>query len=185
MDLLSFSGKISRRSVESLLVAMQAADSPQGVFVNSPGGAFEFFSVLGPPLERMGLTMVAGDVRSAATILYLLGRRRLALPDATFFFHEVRTLVGPVGEITITDIARVLEYRDRLAAEDREGIEEWLRRMRAAQSWFLEFLAVKTQVPSSTFLSLMREGATLTAREARRYGIVHEIVEPERLGLVD
>ncbi len=179
MNLLPFRRRINRESVEEVLVALKNANAPEGLYVDSPGGAFECFSVLGPAIARRGIITLAGDVRSAAVILHLLGYYRLALPDATFFFHEVRTLVGPgEEEVTICDLQYVLEVQEKMQAEKREALEEWLRRMRMAQSWFLDFLARHTDVPASTFLDLMRNNATLSAQEAKRYGIVHAIISP-------
>jgi ATP-dependent protease ClpP protease subunit len=149
------------------------------VVVDSPGGRFEFFSVVGPAIERRGITMLAGNVRSAAVILYLLGHRRLAFQDSVFFFHEVRTLVDG-AEITLTDLEEVEEYASRMRADHREHFEEWGHQMRTAQAWFVRFIAEQTRVPPDVFLNLMREEATLNAREAMHLGIVHEIIRRPR-----
>lgn len=176
MDFLVFEQVIDQRTVENLLTALGKANAPDGIYVNSPGGSFEFFSILGPALQRRGIVTLSGNVRSAAVILALLGRRRYALPDATFFFHEVRTLVRRSGAITVCDLEEVLEYQDRMSGEMREGFKEWLHQMHQAQNWFLHFLSQATGIPQSTFRNLMRSEATLTAQEARRYQIVHEIL---------
>lgn len=181
MEYLAFEGMIHQYSIEHLLEELRRTNAPRNVYVSSPGGSFEFFSVLGPAIEQRGIVTLSGDVRSAAIILYLLGHRRQALPDATFFFHEVRTLVGGQGNITIADLEEVEEYQEYLSHEHREYIDEWMSQMKAAQAWFLHFLREKTGIPTGTFLNLMRNEATLTAKDAVRYGIVHEIISANTL----
>ncbi len=179
MRLINFYGEVNRPRVEQLLQALQ--QSPQShVRLASPGGTFEFFSVLAPSLARAGYTVVAEDVRSAAIVLQLLAHRRLAVPSATFFFHEVRAIIGPGLEVTVCDVSeasdRAREAKDLITAEGRDQLEEWEHRMKMAQSWMLQFIQGRTGVPQAIFLNLMRAEAVLTAREAMRYGIVHEIV---------
>jgi len=171
-----FEEGIDRRKIEDLLKSLRHPNSPRCVYVNSPGGAFEFFSELGPAIERLGITTLSGNVRSAAVILFLLGHRRVADLSSTFFFHEVRTLVGDGGVITITDLESVREYDRQMSGKKREVYQEWLRRMELAQRWFVQFIQGRTGVPASTFLNLMRSEATISPHEALRYGIVHEIV---------
>ncbi len=177
---LCFNAEISRSTVERLLVRLRSANSPNRVYVSSPGGTFDFFSVLGPAIQRQGIVTLSGDVRSAAVILFLLGHVRQALPDATFFFHEVRTFVGQGGQVTVADLEDAEEHERIMSAEGRDAYQEWRRGMKMAQAWFTHFISAQTGFPASTFLNLMRAEATLSAREAVRYGIVHEIV-PARL----
>lgn len=179
-----FYRRISAQSVVDLLEDLSKADAPNGVYVSSPGGRFEFFAELAPAIERRGIVTLSDDVRSAAVILALLGHQRLAMPDSTFFFHEVRTLVGLEGEVTICDLQEVMDYQERIEAERREFLEEWLRRMQMAQNWFISFIAEKTGLSPAIFLDLMRQNATLDARDAVHYGIVHQIVPPEMRNLI-
>lgn len=183
-ELLAFDGAVRRDTVEGLLTTLKQANPPDGVIIRSPGGTFDHFSVLGPAIARRGVVMVAADVQSAAVALYLLGSRRLALPDATLFFHEVRALVAPgVEGVTVCDIERALEEEDRIRGEDREVYQEWVRQMRMAQNWLIRFLSDYSGVPTSTIVDLMHNNATLSAREAVHYGFVHTIVTPEELFL--
>ncbi len=176
MRVIVFDEEIRRSSVNRLLGRLCQAGSPRHVIVDSPGGQFDFFSTLGPAIERQGIVTLARDVRSAAVILFLLGHFRQAFPDSTFFFHEVRAMVGPVGEITITDLEEVEEYEREMSGRGREFYQEWRNQMRAAQNWFLRFVAERTGVPVPLFLGLMRSNATLSSREAVHYGIAHEVV---------
>ena len=181
MQVIYFGEEVAQRSVERLLSRLQQANSSRYVHVDSPGGTFDFFSVLAPAIERQGIITLSGNVRSAAILLYLLGNTRQAFPDSSFFFHEVRAMVGPRGGITVADLEEVEEYEKEMSGRQREGYQEWCRSMQAAQNWFLIFVSQRTGVPIPTFLSLMRSEATLSANEAIRYGIAHEVVPEDFL----
>lgn len=183
MQRIAFNCDISQEAIKELLKRLQG-DSRQQVWVDSPGGTFEFFSTFAPMLLRQGFTSVACDVRSAAVVLFLLGRKRFALPDSVFFFHEVR-VISNEGEVTICDLETAIEWqREQEDALGRELLEEELQRMRNAQNWMLEFISRQTRMPKVRFLNLMRAEATLSAREAVQYGIVHRIVPEEELFLL-
>ncbi|MCB9798520.1 ATP-dependent Clp protease proteolytic subunit [Candidatus Nomurabacteria bacterium] len=177
LRLFPFFDEITAEGVFTVLRALLSVNPPNGIYVNSPGGRFDFFSSLGPAIERQGIITLSQDVSSAAVLLTLLGHKRYAFGDSTFYFHEVRAMIGdPLDEITICDIETVIDEQERIEAEDRENLEEWLFQMRVAQSWFLQFIARRTGVRPAVFLDLMRQEATLNAREAVHYGIIHEVL---------
>jgi len=173
MNILLFDATVTQSTVGALLSDLRRPNAPRHVFVDSPGGTFDFFSTLGPAIERQGIVTCAGDVGSAAVILFMLGHTRKVFPFSTFFFHEVRALVGPMGQITIAGMEEVAEYEKEMSGESREVYQDWMQQMRSAQRWFLEFMSQKSGVPTATILKLMRAEATLSAREAIHYGIAH------------
>lgn len=181
MNVLYFDQEIDRRSIERLLVRLKSANAPRRVLVDSPGGEFEFFSVLGPAIERRGIITMAGDVKSAAVILFLLGQTRQALPDSEFYFHEVRAHVRGEGEITISSLEEFEEYERKMSGGRREAYQQWKRNMKAAEAWFLDFMSQRTGLRPAVFQNLMRKEVTLSARDAVHYGIVHEIVPSDFL----
>ncbi len=175
--ILTFTHDVSAESVTELLLQLQKPSAPRRVMIASDGGTFGFFSALGPAVQRCGITTLAGDVASSALILYLLGHHRQALPESTFFFHEVRAIIGPHGEISVTDMEGYLSLVNELSLlHGSEVLEQYLEKMQSAQRWFVSYLASLTGVPTGTFLNLMREEVTLSAREARQHNIVHQIV---------
>lgn len=134
----------------------------------------------------MGISTIAGNVRSSAVLLFLLGHQRYSLPDSTFFFHEIRALVGDPKDsnsaITICNLEYVQDYyKDQIKGQQKEIVQEWHRRMKSAQSWFIQFISETTRVPAPTFLDLMRCNATLSARDAVRYGLAQSIVAHDQL----
>lgn len=179
IPLVSFQGRITPDKVMDMVTTLGSSAAPAGIYVNSPGGRFEFFSVMGPAIARRGIVTLSGEVASAGVILSLLGHHRFAFPDSTFFFHEVRSIVSDQA-VLICNIEEALEHQERMCAEMREGYEEWLHSLRLAQQWFVDFISQQIGVSAAVILDLMRQEATLSAREAVRYGIIHEIL-PERL----
>lgn len=179
MKLLAFTDTITEERIERLLSELRREAGQTGLFISSPGGTFSFFSRLGPAIARQGITTFAGDVESAAVLLYLLGHRRIAHPASTFLFHEVRIFPHGLrgGPITVSDLEAFEEYCCEMSYEGRAYYEAWLSSMREAQSWFARFLREQTDVDVGMFLQLMRANVILTAREAMRYGIVHTVTE--------
>jgi ATP-dependent protease ClpP protease subunit len=90
----------------------------------------------------------------------------------------VRTIIND-EEITLCDLEEFQAEQERIEGEKRENLSEWVRNMRAAQAWFIDYISSRTGVSRSTLLSLMQNEATLSAREGVRYGIAHRIVEAE------
>lgn len=172
---IHYNGPIDRHSIESMLKALQRPETPRTMLIDSNGGTFHFFSTLAPAIARQGITTVSGDVRSAAVLLFLLGHRRYALPDSTFFFHEVRAMTS-FGAITVCNLEDAMEMEEYMEAEHRENLEQWRHQMRAAQGWFTDYVSQKINMSPGTITTLMRNNTTLDARDALRYGIVHEIM---------
>jgi hypothetical protein len=104
-------------------------------------------------------------------ILYMLGHRRLATADAKFFFHEVRALGNGVDGVMICDLEEALYEEERIEADQREFLEEWRRQMRAAQAWFVEFLARRLDVPPSDPATHAQAGGHPRRADALRYDI--------------
>ncbi len=183
-ECIAFSGQTSRKSVEDLLEGLQRTSGKRMVTIDSPGGSFEFFSVLGPALKRTGYISVGTSVRSAAIFLQLLGRQRLALPGSTFFFHDVRAVIGKHGEVTVFELDEFLQREKDMKKKhsaQTEVMQEWIRRMQVAQRWMLSFVQQETGLSPGVFADLMKSEVTLTAKEAVRYGVVHRIVSEDEL----
>lgn len=183
MRFIRFFGEISREKVLDLLQDLRSDYGKGLVLINSPGGTFEFFSVLAPSLMRTGFISIGSEVESSALFLHLLGRERLAKEDSTFFFHEVRVFFGLIGEVSVYDLEQALEVergmKRRWKRSERE-FAEWLHsQMVTAQSWALSFIAERTGFPAGRFANLMRSEVTLSAHEAVQYGIVHRVISDD------
>ncbi len=176
---IDFSGDITPDRVKDLLNNLRGHPVGRRVWISSAGGAFECFSIYGPPIQRIGFISIGAKVESAANILYLLGHNRLALSDSHFFFHEVRAVIRN-RSITLTTVEDALDY-EREISRRHEGVEELLRQMRNAQDWYISFICQRAKITKAALTSLMRAEATLSAREAVRYGIAHRIVSSDEI----
>lgn len=183
--IIHFREDISTCSIDNLLIQLHKACNPK-IHIVSNGGGFEFFSTVGPRLSQVGYTAIGEKVNSAAIILFLLGNKRLAHPEGTFFFHEVRAYIDPVTRYM--SLCELNEFRDRieennnkLKGKTREFFEEWSRELRNAQSWFLRYIQQQSRIDASTILNLMRNEVTLSAKEAVCYGFAQRIAYEEDL----
>ncbi len=180
MSWLFFEDRITEARIEALVTTLKRSGVRPQIVIDSPGGEFTFFSTRARGLQQRRITMLAGTVGSAANVLYLLGCRRLAFRQSTFWFHEVLTAVeGRV--ITICDFERYSQFREQMAAEQREMLEQWEHQARTAQDWVASFLADASGTRKPFILDLMRQEVVLSAQDALRYGIVHEIVPDDFL----
>lgn len=186
MKFLEFTGVVTEDSLTTLLLQLQKTPERKAVVIDSPGGEFTPLAGLRDTLAQADYTAVAyNQVDSAAIMLYVLGKQRLALPDATFKFH-----LGGVGFIENRAIS-VEQFEAQLAI-DRELArlhgqkllrtgEELFAADWARQDWTLSLLATRTGRDRTTFLNMRNRAALLSARQALQYGLVERIVEPEDL----
>jgi ATP-dependent protease ClpP protease subunit len=177
--IIPFAERITLPAIEGLVYNLKDDILPT-VYVDSPGGQFEFFSAIGPALQRRGITTLAGNVRSAAVILYILGYQRYATERSQFLFHEVRVYSRIGGGITLSDIESFEQYDKFMSGQGREAYQEWRRQMWAAQNWFARFLSNNVGIESGFFLKLMQKEVVMSADEAMYHGIVHKIL-PETI----
>lgn len=165
-------------------VAMTLRDlqerSLHNLLISSHGGEFE--------VVRMGLqylaprritTIAEGRVGSAALGLFLCGERRLALPDSDFVFHEGRALHE--GRFLMeTEVEAKIEIARLTGQNDvAQYFAAGLAAFRLGNRLVAKLLHDRTNMSYATVYRNMRgDGVTLTAREARRYGFIHEIIDP-------
>lgn len=176
---ISFFREISLGTITELLGELRKDGLGRRVLIKSPGGTFEFFSIFAPAFIRQGFTSVGYEVSSAAIILFLLGNKRFVLPESTFFFHEVRAIIGAKA-ITICNVDEAIDWaREMSRALSREPLEEFQRQMNNAQNWMLSFISQRTNTEPSIFLDLMRQEVTLSAQEAVYYGLASRIISED------
>lgn len=170
-SILHFRQEINRQSIERLLKVLGSWNAPDTVVIDSPGGTFNFFSVVGPAIARRGITTVADRVYSAATILFTLGSERIVHPNSEILFHEVRVIALGGRHITVSDVAKYEAILHQMSERPTEEFDEWQHQMRSAQAWFIRFIADHTGCPASMVRRLMETDTILTGREACQYGI--------------
>jgi len=169
--IICFDTAISQDSVEHLLTYLRSANSSDTILIDSPGGTFDFFSVLGPAISRLGVTTVANRVYSAASILFALGRERIVHPESEILFHEVRVMTLDGRHITVGNADDLEALHNDMRKRPTEEFEEWRRQMHNAQDWFIRFMARHTKCSAHRIRYFIEHDAVLTGEEAYRYGI--------------
>lgn len=185
MQVINFSGRIDFANVSHLLLDLRKKkDVQQCVLINSRGGFIGFFPCLKSSLEDLSFTAVAEKIYSAAIILFLYGQERLAFPDATFLFHEVRTTLEDGSWVTMSEVGTDLRsHSDALEIYGKtiDEIATIYREMQKGQEWMIDFIVQHSTIMDSELRRLMRDEVTLTAQEAMEYGMVHRIISRETL----
>ncbi len=159
-------GKIDPQAVHRLVEQMHPLlkgddverESFQPVLcITSPGGHIESSLQIYSFLTQIpGLVTIAcGLVESAAPIIYLAGSKRLATPKSMFFFHEWETNMS-AGMSGLLNACKNTLSREKLG---------------------LSILCENSKVPLKTARRWFRKGHTMSAEEAKKWGIVHEIID--------
>ncbi|WP_020007882.1 ATP-dependent Clp endopeptidase proteolytic subunit ClpP [Salinicoccus albus] len=153
-------------SVVSQLLFLQAQDSEKDIFlyINSPGGSvtsgmaiYDTIQHIKPDVQTISLGIAA----SMGSFLLAAGAKgkRFALPNAEVMIHQ--PLGGAQGQATEIEIAakHIIRTREKLNA----------------------ILAERTGQPIEKIQKDTDRDFFMTADEAKEYGLVDEVMEPEAL----
>ncbi|MBY8910285.1 ATP-dependent Clp endopeptidase proteolytic subunit ClpP [Salinicoccus roseus] len=153
-------------SVVSQLLFLQAQDPEKDIFlyINSPGGSvtagmaiYDTIQHIKPDVQTICLGMAA----SMGSFLLAAGTKgkRFALPNAEVMIHQ--PLGGAQGQATEIEIAakHILRTREKLN----------------------KILAERTDQPLDKIERDTDRDFFMTAEEAKEYGLVDEVMEPEKL----
>ncbi|MCG1010155.1 ATP-dependent Clp endopeptidase proteolytic subunit ClpP [Salinicoccus sp. ID82-1] len=153
-------------SVVSQLLFLQAQDPEKDIFlyINSPGGSvtagmaiYDTIQHIKPDVQTICLGMAA----SMGSFLLAAGAKgkRFALPNAEVMIHQ--PLGGAQGQATEIEIAakHILRTREKLN----------------------KILAERTDQPLDKIEKDTDRDFFMTAEEAKEYGLVDEVMEPEKL----
>jgi ATP-dependent Clp protease, protease subunit len=159
---IRFMGEITLASISSLLQTIDR-EIEQGaqrvrLLISSPGGqvspaitAYNMLRGLRVPVETLNL----GTVESMAVPLYCAGEKRLAMPQSRFVIHRLAWRASGVF------------------TEDR--VREHLRGLEVDHGNVQRILSERTGMPLAKAVKLLAESAVLSADEALKAGLVHEI----------
>jgi len=93
---LGFNAAIDRKAAEAIMTSIkssqQAGFDTINLSITSVGGIMDQTYYLFNMIESLPLKMITwnvGNIQSAANILFLCGDERYAVPNSTFFFHQV------------------------------------------------------------------------------------------------
>ncbi len=101
-----------------------------------------------------------GSVDSVAGVIYCAGAKRLATPHCKFLIHGITWRFQPSTQ--------VIEVRE-------QQFREYLGQIDAIKRNIANVIAEATRQKAEDVAADMTKGLTLTADEARSYGLVHEL----------
>lgn len=164
------SGRIDNEAVGSLTEDItKLHDSehshPICLFISSGGGdslvGFSFYefmtSVLRPRLETVAL----GEVGSIAVLMYMAGDKRYITKNSTVYLHEF-----------------ALSFLEK-SAWSLSQTKAKVADMTVDQNHYISIIVGRSggKLTRKKLLTLMRNNATLTAEQAVKLGLAHEILE--------
>ena len=129
------------------------------LYLTSPGGdpqAGLHFAYVARFLHLPLVTCAVSEVASAAVYVYLAGRRRLALPDAYFYFHNMKANIESAMELK--------EWEQRIS------------RFKFFEEKKRKFLADASGISQEKIDQLCNENRLMEPEEALKLGIVHKII---------
>lgn len=153
----------------------------RNLFVSSKGGDATAVMVGIDYLLPRKLTVIGGSlVTSAAFDVFLCGARRVALPNSIFGFHEAR--MEYEGRIMYeAEIRLKLEIALRTKQDDVAKHFSMLLYMFSVVNNMTERLLIeRTKIRQPREL-MLGDGIVMDAREAKAYGVVHEIISGDRV----
>lgn len=161
---ISFTAEVTPATIEPLL-ALIAQQVQQGVhdihlLLSTPGGSVASGITVYNMLRSLPITLTTynmGNVDSIGNVIYLAGQKRIAVPASRFMFHGVG--------ITINGQTRFEE----------KNLLEILGNMRNDQGLIAKIIQERTNMKTSEVHKLFLRAAFLTADDAKKRGIVHEV----------
>ncbi len=165
---ISFSADFNPHTSESLLaVCSQLANQGAKVvylMIASPGGSVDnglnvYHVLRGMPFRL--ITHNVGSVNSIATVVFLAGEERYAVPGSTFMFHGVGLTFDGAGKARLEE-KQLIEALDRLQADQRK---------------IGTVVSDRSNLSTEEVGKLFLQAVTKSAEYARDTGMVHDIRE--------
>ena len=128
--------------------------SSNGGDVDSAIRLYDFLKACPLEVEMYGF----GQIDSAANIVFLAGEKRFAIKNCRFFLHE--------GSFTIGNPTSALKVH-----------EETLRILKELLIRTSKIISSETGKDLATVRNTLSQGKIFTTDEAKRFGLIHEIIE--------
>lgn len=129
------------------------------LLLSSRGGNAETAMSLYALLKQLPLPLTAlglGQIESAAIFVYLAAKKRLATPTTTLMIHDGNFSMTSVPKNEVMSVAHSCVLTNEIQ---------------------IEMVAKECGVKLSLVKKWFREGKSFSAQEAKKYGLVHKIVE--------
>jgi ATP-dependent Clp protease protease subunit len=159
----SISQDTAVKLVKVVADALQKGNTELHLLMSSQGGLVDpgmsiFNFLRGVPLKVV--TYNYGNVDSVAGVIYCAGTRRLATPHCKFLIHGITWRIA--ANTNVTELAE-------------QRIREFLGQIDAMKHNIGSVIAEATGKTVEKVAADMTKGLTLTAAEAKTYGLVHDI----------
>jgi ATP-dependent Clp protease protease subunit len=158
----------SADDIMAQLLVLEANDPDRDItmYINSPGGSFTAMTAIYDTMQFIRpeiQTVCLGMAASAAAVILAAGTpgKRLALPNSTVMIHQPSLAGGSGGQATDLEIQ----------AREVLRMREWLE-----QTWAKH----TNKTPEDISRDIERD-LFLTAREAKDYGLVDEVLESRKI----
>ena len=134
------------------------------LLISSPGGQTTNGIAVYNTLRAMPINLTTynvGSVNSIANVIYLAGERRYACTGSSFMFHGVG--------VKVTEGSRLEE----------KNLVENLDHIRNDQGVIGQIISDRSNINPEEVANLFLRAAFMKSEEAKEYGIVHEIRNPD------
>lgn len=163
-----FHSKINRQSIDTLLLLLKSKTAtsvkksePLRLYIHSTGGTINETIRAVHALKtfpRPVITINNGIVASAATLLFVVGKERLAIENSYFLYHQPNF-----------DTARNYTHqqiKDELA--ELQILDEYMKQI------YME--CSKGVLTEQTLHALLKQDSYLTTRQAMKFGLLDDIL---------
>ncbi len=165
-----FSGRVENGPIGTLtedIVKLQDKDptAPIRLFISSGGGdslvGFGFYEFLCYVIKPQLQTVALGEIGSIAVLMYMAGAKRLITKNSTVYLHEFG-----------------LSFSDK-STWSLSNAKTKLADMTVDQNKYVSIIARRSDgnLERRILLTMMKNNTTLTAKQAVKLGIAHEVLE--------
>lgn len=165
VDLLGSINYESAGKALERVVGLWKKDKKKEVFlvVSCSGGMVDPSFMLIDMIVALGInvtTIASGSVGSMGVLIFAVGKKRMATRHTDFFFHDLGCSFDKETRLTLGQM------------------QIKTRNLAVSQSWYIDFLFEKTnrKFPRKKILELMEKETYLLPEEAKKYGLVHEVI---------
>ncbi len=162
----TITGQVDKKSVQEAIrtinddIYSKPVDNMRFLLASSGGeidagiNMYAYLKALPINVETIGF----GGVDAAATLIFLAGKKRLAVRESQFFFHE--------GRYTVQDATAPVHAHEEAISVFKRELHE-----------MIYIIARETSNDTEMVANMLRRSKIMQASEAKEFGLCHEIIE--------
>jgi ATP-dependent Clp protease, protease subunit len=160
--MLIFNREVTTMAARKLIQEIIHADTTKGdiyLIINSCGGSAEggllVYKTLKSSLKNKLITIAAGEIASAATLMYLAGSKRYVHPGSSFYVHAGSwDGTMPMAELETFYKSNSIKEKD-----------------------FACICAKNSNISKKKWKKIIQKSEVFTTKQMLKYGIAHELIE--------